>query len=229
MPYKAAMLELCDEVATAASMAGAVNTVQCVGDRLVGYNTDGRGMLDSLAQDAGFSPAGKRVALIGAGGAARAALVAFVLARAARVDMVNRDVIRAQDAIARVGDYLNVTEAIAVPLDAAEQAVRDADLIVNSTPVGMRPDDPSPIPTSWLRSGHIVLDMVYGRDEPTPLLLAARAAGATAIDGLGMLVGQGAIAIDIWNPDPDGPASRKTMRRAAEEEGIRRQRGSGPR
>jgi shikimate dehydrogenase len=225
MPYKAMVLELCDEVATAASMAGAVNTVHCVDGRLVGYNTDGRGMLESLADDAGFSPEGKTVALVGAGGAAGAALVAFILARAARVDVVGRDVCRAQEAIARVESHLKTTEVCAVSLDEAEQTVREADLVVNATPIGMRPDDPSPISTQWLGSRHVVLDMVYGTTAPTALVSGARAQGATAIDGLGMLVGQGATAIDIWNQDRDARTPRETMRRVAEEEIAKRASG----
>jgi shikimate dehydrogenase len=75
--------------------------------------------------------------------------------------------------------------------------VRGADLVVNATPVGMSLDDPSPIPDSWLREGQVVLDMLYQRPE-TPLLRAAAQAGARGVNGLGMLVAQGALAIDIW-------------------------------
>ncbi len=136
----------------AASMAGAVNTVHCVDGRLVGYNTDGRGMLESLSEDAGFSPEGKRVVLLGAGGAAGAAIVAFILGRAASVDVVSRDIARAEEIVARVEPHLKSTVANALTFDDAEQTVRDADLIVNATPLGMRADDPSPIPASWLRA-----------------------------------------------------------------------------
>ena len=99
MPYKAAVLELCDEVATAARMAGAVNTVHCVDGQLVGYNTDGRGLLEALERDAGFDPAGKNVVILGAGGAAGGAFVALILARAARITLVNRDVARAEELV----------------------------------------------------------------------------------------------------------------------------------
>lgn len=222
MPYKTAILELCDEVSAAAKMANAVNTVHCSDGRLVGYNTDGRGMLESLADEAGFEPAGKRVVLVGAGGAAGAAIVAFILGRVASIHVVSRDLMRADALIARVAPYLNATEAAPLTFDSAEQAVRSADLIVNATPVGMSAEDPSPIPGSWLRPGQTVMDMVYGRSEPTALVREASAAGATAIDGLGMLVCQGAIAVDIWNGDHETRASRDTMRAAAEAEMVRR-------
>jgi len=218
MPYKQAMLELCDETATLAQMAGAVNTVHCVDGRLIGYNTDGRGMLESLADDAGFDPAGASVAIIGAGGAAGAAVTAFILARSASLVLVNRDPARAEALLARVSNHLRGTTAAAYPLDgSAAEAVRGADLVVNATPVGMSLDDPSPIPDSWLREGQVVLDMLYQRPE-TPLLRAAARAGARGVNGLGMLVAQGALAIDIW---AGGEAAqlrtpRDVMRTAAE-------------
>jgi shikimate dehydrogenase len=227
MPYKTDVLELCDEVAMAASMAGAVNTVHCVEGRLVGYNTDGRGLLESLADDAGFSPEGKRVVLLGAGGAAGAAIVAFILGKAASVDVVSRELERAEELVSRVEPHLKCTAADAFTFDDAEHAVRQADLIVNATPVGMRAGDPSPIPASWLRADQVVLDMVYGVQGTTALLSDARAAGATALDGLGMLVRQGATAIDIWNQDCDERTPRDTMRRAAEAELARRCSGGG--
>jgi len=227
MPYKAAVLELCDEVATAAKMAGAVNTVHCTGGRLVGYNTDGRGLLESLADDAGFSPEGKRVALLGAGGAAGAAIVALVLGRAACVDVVARDSMRGESLFSRIEPFLKNTEVNVRTFENAQTAVREADLIVNATPMGMRVGDPSPIPASWMHSGQIVLDMVYGAGASTALLADANAAGAVGMDGLGMLVGQGATAIDIWNQDKDAPTPRTTMRKAAEAELARRVRAGG--
>lgn len=216
MPYKAAVLEVCDEVATAAKMAGAVNTVHCSDGKLIGYNTDGRGLLESLVTDAGFSPENKKVVLVGAGGAAGAALVAFVLGKAADVVVVNRDAEHAEELIARVRPHSQGTMLSHVPIGLAEEVVRSADLIVNATPVGMRPGDLSPVPLEWLRSGQTVFDMVYGTDEPTQLVSGARTAGATALDGLGMLVCQGATAIDIWSSSIQVKAPRDVMRAAAE-------------
>jgi len=229
MPYKTAMLELCDEVATAATMAGAVNTVQVVDGRLIGYNTDGRGMLESLADGAAFEPEGKRIVLLGAGGAAGAALVAFILGKAASVCVVSRDLGRAEELVSRVAPQLRGAAACYTTFDGAEEFVRGADLIVNATPIGMKPGDPNPLPPQWLRSDQVVLDMVYGGVRPTALLTDAQALGASAIDGLGMLVGQGAIAVDIWNPDHERRTPRATMRRAAEVELERRMRAGGVR
>lgn len=217
MPYKQAMLELCDETAMLAQLAGAVNTVHCVDGRLIGYNTDGRGMLESLEVDAGFDPVGSSVVILGAGGAAGAALTAFILGRVSGITVINRTPDRAESLLRRVEDKLRGISAVALPLDTtAATAVREADLIVNATPTGMSVSDPSPIPGEWLREGQVVLDMVYQRPE-TELLRAASQAGARPVNGMGMLVAQGALAIDIWTGDGGGDARapRDVMRVAA--------------
>lgn len=217
MPYKQELVALCDEVAAMAVLAGAVNTVHCVNGRLIGYNTDGRGLIESLQVDAGFDPSGRDVTILGAGGAAGGALVALALAGAARISVVNRDPGRARELVARVGERFAAAEFRALGFDGAADAVGAAELVVNATSVGMAPEDPSPIPASWLRSGQVVADMVY-RVEPTALLREARQAGAVAIDGLGMLVCQGATAIDIWRGEAESHAPRDVMREAAERE-----------
>lgn len=217
MPHKQTMLSLCDETATLAQLAGAVNTVHCVDGQLIGYNTDGRGLLESLQNDAGFDPAGRAVVVIGAGGAAGAAVTACILARAGRITIVNRDLERAEVLLDRVSGSLRGVAAEALHLDAASaSAMREGDLIINATPVGMGVDDPSPIPGEWVREGQLVYDMVYQRPD-TALIRAARSAGAQAVCGLGMLVAQGALAIDIWMGDANGQtrAPRDVMRAAA--------------
>lgn len=218
MPYKQAVAELCDETATLAQMAGAVNTVHCVDGQLMGYNTDGRGMLESLAEDLGFDAAGASVAVIGSGGAAGAAVTALILARAGSLALVNRDVDRAEQLVDRVRERLRgMSVGVYALNDDAADAVRSADLIINATPVGMGAEDPSPVPAAWLREGHVVLDMVY-RPGTTALVQEATAAGARAASGLGMLVAQGALAIDIWAGADRAQvkAPRDVMRAAAE-------------
>ncbi len=217
MPYKETMLGLCDEVAALAEMAGAVNTVHVADGRLIGYNTDGRGLLESLSEEVGFEPQGKRAAILGAGGAAGAALVGLVLGEASSVTVVNRTLDRAQHLVERVSPRARGTELAAIALDGdAEAAVAEADLIVNATPVGMRPEDGSPVPASWLKPGRVVADMLY-RPAETELLRLAREVGAIPLGGLGMLVAQGAIALDIWGGGSTGKAPRDVMRRAAED------------
>ncbi len=216
MPYKQAMLEYCDEVAMLARIAGAVNTVHCVDGRLIGYNTDGRGLVDSLAADLGFSPEGRSVVVVGAGGAAGAATVAFVLAKAARVTVLNRSLGRAEELVERIAPHARSTELAAGLLDAgAARTVSEAALVVNATPLGMAPADPSPVPAEWMHAGQVVADMIY-RAGPTPLMLAARSVGATAVDGLGMLLSQGAMSLEIWSEGAQVSAPRDVMAQAAQ-------------
>jgi len=216
MPYKQVMLSLCDEVAMLAKMAGAVNAVHVVDGRFIGYNTDGRGLTESLEIDAGFDPAGKEVVVVGAGGAAGAAIVSMILAKAKSVTVANRGAERAQELVDRMSAHARATELSVAELGSeSEERIRAADLIVNATPVGMKPDDPSPLPCDWLRAGQTVFDMVYGVGE-TVLVREARERGATAVDGLGMLVCQGATAVDIWQDSAQVRTPRDVMRQAAE-------------
>ncbi|MBS3957736.1 MAG: shikimate dehydrogenase [Clostridiales bacterium] len=228
MPYKDAMLELCDEVALTARLAGAVNAVHCADGRLVGYNTDGRGLIDSLAEDLGFDPAGKRVVVLGAGGAAGAAVVSLVLAKAGQITVVNRTYANAEDLVERITPHARDTRIDAAELgETGEESVSAADLIVNATPIGMEPGDPAPVPAKWLRANHVVADMIYAAAD-TPLVAAARASGAHAVDGLGMLVCQGATAIEIWSEGAQLVAPRDIMRAAAQRElRLRAERGGG--
>lgn len=215
MPFKQEMLTHCDEVAMAARMAGAVNTVHCVDGHLVGYNTDGRGLVESLAEEARFTSAGENITIIGAGGAAGAAAVAFVLEKAGRVAIVNRTVERAEELVERLIPYARSTEIVPLHISEAEEQIRDSRLLVNATPMGMAQDDPSPVPVSWISRNQIVCDMVYNVRE-TAVLKAARDAGALAIGGLGMLVHQAALAIDIWSETAHHKAPRDLMRSAAQ-------------
>ncbi|HSK46549.1 MAG TPA: shikimate dehydrogenase [Coriobacteriia bacterium] len=225
MPYKQAMLELCDEVAAAASMAGAVNTVHCVDGRLVGYNTDGRGLLEALELECDFVPADKDVVVVGAGGAAGAALVALILGRARSVTVVAREISRGQELVERMSEHAGSVTLRARDMASAGELVAAAQLVVNATPVGMRAGDPSPLNTDWLRSGQVVYDMVYGTPIPTALVRAGEAAGAKTADGLGMLVCQGATAVDIWLGE--GTAAPRDVMRAAAKAALDTRRATG--
>ena len=141
----------------------------------------------------------------------------MILAHVDHVSVVNRSVERAEELIERVTSHVRDVDAAAVPWTAAEDTVREADLVVNCTSLGMDPNDPSPVPEEWLRPEHVVFDMVY-RADATPLVREARAAGARALDGLGMLVRQGANAVDIWHESAQVRTPRDVMRAAAEAE-----------
>jgi shikimate dehydrogenase len=188
MPCKEAAAAAVDECTDVAARLGAVNSVRLDGDRLVGHNTDGAGFVDSLRLDAGVEPAGSRCVVLGAGGAARAVVLALAGAGASQVTVVGRTPDRADRAAALAGPIGAVGEA---------SAVEDADLLVNATPIGMGDDAGLPIDARLLRAGLVVADLVY-HPLDTPLLQAARTRGATPVGGLGMLVHQAAHQFVAW-------------------------------
>jgi shikimate dehydrogenase len=186
MPHKEDVARLVDERSDDANALGAVNCVVPRDGRLVGENTDGPGFLDAL-RDASFDPSGTRCVVIGAGGAARAVVLALARAGAAQVGVANRTSSRGEAAAALAGPA-----GRAVSLG----AVRGADLVVNATPIGMV-DDALPLDPGLLGAGQLVTDLVY-HPTVTPLLAAAAAQGASTLNGLGMLVHQAARAFELW-------------------------------
>ena len=192
MPHKAEVIPALDRLTPAAAALGAVNSIAWEGDALVGDNTDGPGLVASLRTDRGIDLAGRRVAVLGAGGAARSVAWAVGDAGAAEVVVVDRTAARAETAAALAGPVGRV---------APVEAVAEADVVVNATSVGMGAgaddDGPLPVPVEVLGDHQVVVDLVY-QPLVTPLLRAAAAAGARSVDGLGMLVHQAARSIERW-------------------------------
>lgn len=188
IPLKERALELdVLEPDALARAIGAVNTVSFPGDRILGYNTDGWGARLAL-QEAGVAVRGKNVLLIGAGGAARA--IAYTLHQeGARISIANRNMKRAQELAELVG-------AAGYSLSSLPEHVKQSDIIINCTSVGMREGDPRLFEAGLLKREQVVFDIVYNRE--TELLCDARAAGALALDGVMMLVHQGRKALEIW-------------------------------
>ena len=200
VPHKVELLRRVDAVDALAAQVGAVNTIVRRDGRLHGANTDVAGVLRVLA-DAAVDVAGLEVVLIGAGGAARAVLVAMRRGGAARVTIANRTPGRAEPLLSLGGPDLEVR---ACPLDPAAEALRAAlsraRLVIHSTPLGMRhgPDEQATaLPAELFEAGQAAFDLVY-TPERTPFLRAAEAAGARPIGGLGMLVHQGAESLRLW-------------------------------
>ncbi len=188
MPHKEGIARAVDSLDAAAAALRSVNTVVPQADgSLKGYSTDGAGFVASLAA-AGVGVDGRNVCVLGAGGAARAIIDALGRAGAARIAVLNRTFSTAQEAVHLAG----AVGAIGVAHD-----VRDADIVVNATSIGMGSND-LPCDPAALRAGQVVADVVY-HPRDTALLRAARAAGATAIDGLGMLVQQAALQQQLWH------------------------------
>ncbi|MEE9285998.1 MAG: shikimate dehydrogenase [Dehalococcoidia bacterium] len=199
VPYKERVMAMLDDVDSVARRTGAVNTIVNQGKRLRGYNTDVSGFLRALTEDGAMDPSGKRALVLGAGGAARAVAVALLDARIARLAISNRTPARAEalrDALAP-----DATKAGAeLALLSWGTVASDIDLIVNATSVGMKhspAEGQSPLAGASIPSGVLVCDLVYNPAE-TPLLRAARAAGARTLGGLPMLVYQGADALELW-------------------------------
>lgn len=192
MPHKSTVARLVDELAPLAERLGAVNCVVRRGGRLVGENTDGAGFLASLRRGAGFEPDGSRCLVVGAGGAARAVVLALGMAGAAEVVVVNRTRDRAVDVAELAGPAGRVGEAA----EAGEM-----DLVVDATPVGMGGSDPGAgaalVDPARLHAGQLVSDLVY-HPLVTPWLRAAAERGATIVGGLGMLVHQAALQLELW-------------------------------
>lgn len=211
IPHKVEVLKYLDEVAEDARLMGAVNTVRREGDRLIGENTDGKGFLRSLRQDAGLDPAGKRVVVLGAGGAARAVTVELALAGAAHITVVNRTAQRGQELVDLLNDKTPVT-ADFVLWDNTYALPASTDILVNATSIGLFPDVTARpnIDYDTITAGMTVCDVIPNPPH-TPFLKEAGTRGAETLDGLGMLVYQGAIAFKMWT-GLDAPVA--VMRRA---------------
>jgi shikimate dehydrogenase len=192
---------------------GAVNTVRIHPQGIDGYNTDGWGALLAL-QDASVAVQGKSVLIIGAGGAARA--IAYTLRlEGAEISIANRSLKRAEELAACVG-------ATGFSLQDLERLVPSADVVINCTSVGMRADEPRLLEGRLLQSRQAVFDIVYNRE--TELLKDAHAAGAVVVDGVMMLVYQGAKALEIWT---GRKAPADVMERAVREALAARRAGRG--
>lgn len=216
IPHKVSVIAHLDRLGESAGIIGAVNCVVRDGDALVGENTDGKGFLASLQEV--VDPAGQHVVLLGAGGAARAVAVELALAGAERVTVVNRDAGRGGDLAALLRDRCGVEaehRPWADPSTGGLMVPPDAAILVNGTSIGLyQPDVMPPVDPASLRPGLVVADVVFSPVR-TKLLATAEAAGCRTLDGLGMLVNQGAEAFRRWTGvDPDRAVLRQALQTA---------------
>jgi shikimate dehydrogenase len=214
IPHKVAVIEHLDSLSPEAELMGAVNTVVREGQRLIGHNTDGKGFVRSVREDAGLDPAGKRVVFLGAGGAARAMAVEMALAGAAHITVVNRTPARGKTLVDLLQSRTS-TPAALVPWQEPYAVPAEADILVNATSIGLFPlvDEKPAVAMESIHPGLLVCDVIPNPPH-TAFLAAAEARGARTLDGLGMLVGQGAIAFKMWT-GLDAPVD--VMRKALEE------------
>lgn len=200
VPHKIAALSLAESLAPEARRAASVNTLVRTPTGWAGHTTDGQGFLEALREHTGGTTRGRRVILLGSGGAARAVAVACLDDGCASLRLHNRDVAKAGD----LADQLADPRAQAAGLD--EVASAEEAIIVNCTTLGLDPADASPLRADLLAAGQFVFDTTYGA-EPSRLLREAGARSVAACDGRAMLRWQGALAFRLWTGmlPPDGP------------------------
>lgn len=198
IPHKVAVMELLDEIAPDARMIGAVNTVRRDGERLIGENTDGKGFLRGVREEAGLDPAGKRIALLGAGGAARAIAVELALAGASEIYVYNRSIERGSTMVHDLVERTQV-RATFTPWASTYAVTPDIDILVNATSIGLYPDV-NAMPDVSLDAAKpdlLVCDVIPNPPD-TPLIKLAQARGLRTLNGLSMLVYQGVIGFELW-------------------------------
>lgn len=200
MPNKSNVIPLLDEVSPEAKLIGSVNTVLNDKGRLIGYNTDGKGYVMALA-DEGITPQGKRIVMAGAGGAARSVAIQLALDGAEEIIILNRALDAAEEICNTINSNISTCKTYASGYDdeILKKQLIEADLFINCTPLGMHPHEDKSIISdpAILHPNLVVSDIVYSPAK-TKLMELAEGAGCKTFNGLGMMIGQGALAFKIW-------------------------------
>jgi len=196
VPHKERIVEYLDDLSEEARLIGAVNTVQVLDGKLIGHNTDGRGFIRSLRDNAGFDPRKKAILLIGSGGAARAVGFSLALGKAKSIACYDVDMRKAETLALDIRERTGADAAAVTAEDVAARA-DGADCLINATPLGLKRNDPLPLNKALIGKQHLVCDLVYNPPE-TLFLKAAKARGAKRLPGIGMLLYQGVIAFELW-------------------------------
>lgn len=199
VPHKESILPLLDQIDPPAQLIGAVNTIVVNDGTLIGYNTDASGFMSSIRQELNFQPAEKNILLLGAGGACRAAVVALAAAGVKSITIANRLLAKAESLTnALIPHFPSVQFSAISYCDKRYEAILPiADLIVNTTSVGLHGEKLSFLPLERIKGSALIFDMIYSPSE-TPLICSARSAGLLCADGRGMLAAQGEDAFYLW-------------------------------
>jgi shikimate dehydrogenase len=188
VPHKEKVIPFLDEINEEASFIGAVNTIVNSDSKLTGYNTDGRGFMQSLSEK-GISTEGREIIIIGAGGACRA--ISYYLSQKAKAlylyDIDKGKVNKLAEDLKKIRKNVSVAEDIS--------GIERFDIIINATPLGLKKEDPLPVNTSQIKKSQIVCDLIY---KKTSFLDQAEEKGCITLDGLGMLLWQGIFAFELW-------------------------------
>lgn len=218
IPHKLEAMSACTWVDPNARLLGAVNTIHFEENRSMGYNTDGPGFARAVEEEFGVPLAKLRVAIIGAGGGAGQAIATqSCLLGVQKLVLANRSLGKIQELADRLRGIAPATSFTTLSLDDAHLAASclDCDLLINTSSVGLKVDDPSILPNACLRPGHYVYDTIY-KPAVTPLLAVAQRSGCATANGLSMLIQQGALAFQYWFPRSEPLAAmRKAIRHLA--------------
>ncbi len=223
IPHKEKAVQYMNELSEEAASIGAINTVVIESGKLKGYNTDIEGFAKSLSEDAGFTPGGEKVVIFGAGGGSRAVLFALVLAGVSEVTIASKPLKQADRLAAEIAQKFPEVKIKAIPFDSESirEEISSCSLLVNATPLGMKGEIPISN-TECLHEGLTVYDLIY-TPASTSLLEEARGRGAKTINGLSMLVYQGAASFKLWT----GKEPPVSIMKQAAREAVLRQTTSG--
>lgn len=196
VPYKEKVIPFLRKLSAEAELIAAVNTIRVSDNGLEGFNTDGEGFLNHLVYDLGFNPQDKIIAIIGAGGAAKAIAVYLSKESPRSISIYDIDKAKLKALIAQLKENFSRTEFTAVN-SLEELNIKDCNLLINATPVGMIEGDPCLVDGGLIHKDLLVYDLIYNPAE-TKLLKIAKRKGAATSNGLGMLLYQGAKSFELW-------------------------------
>lgn len=197
IPHKTTIIPYLDEIDETAEKIGAVNTIRFKDGIAKGYNTDGIGAIKSIQEYVALED--KNVLIIGAGGASKAIAFTLINENINSLTIANRTEENANKLICNIKKQTNFNHINFIPISKADNLIRDVDIIINTTPIGMYPNDNvnAPIKTEKISEKHVVMDVIYNPIETT-LLRESRLNGATTINGTSMLINQGIVSFEIF-------------------------------
>ena len=198
VPHKESVISCLSALSEEAMMIGAVNTITVSGDRLVGHNTDGQGFIASLSE-AGEPVDGRSILILGAGGASRAVVFSLAEGGASTIIIANRTVSKAESLTEQVRQRFPAVKIEATGMEHADlkRVFHNVDMIINTTSIGLKREDPSPAPKEFLHKDLFVCDLIYNPPD-TELIRYAKELCRGHMNGSGMLIHQGAASFKLW-------------------------------
>lgn len=212
IPHKENVLPYLSEISKEAAMIGAVNTIKVIANRLIGYNTDGIGFTASL-KEAGYPIQGRTIHILGGGGAAKAVAIQSAAEGAKKIIISNRTLKKATMIKEQIEKYFPSTEieVVGTGYKELQVTVDKIDIVVNATSLGLKAEDPSPIPKELLHEGLFICDLIYNPPE-TALIKYAKESGCQCMNGIGMLLHQGVASFKLWTGvDPPIEVMRQSL------------------